>query len=150
MKNKEFVREKLAKYKEYKQRLKILKKEIDRNDIIEGNFAYSYDQAGGGTSNGFHSDVEEKVMELLDDEKAQEYYDKKNYIEKVDLALGGLKPVERFIIKKKFYLDCDNPEEIRGQRPDVEIYTLPEFIPSENSFFRYKKDAFERLERLIK
>ena len=130
MNKKEFVRKQLAKYKEYVQRLKIIEQERDVDDIIEGGFGYSYDGVGGSVeSNGYHSDVEDKVLAIEEDDLGEEYREKAKFVRKVELALDGLGPAERFIIERKFCLVNLQGEYVnkRGTVRDVDIYNLKEF-----------------------
>lgn len=151
MKEKDFVAEQLAKYKEYKQRLKIILNEYDINDIIEGNFGMSYDGVKISPTNAFSSDVENKVVALLDENMSGEYKDKLRFVRKVELALDGLGPAEKFIIERKFCLvDLQGEEVYRlGTVRDIDIYTLPEFTHKSNEYFKIKQTGIKRLSRML-
>lgn len=147
---KDDVKEKFLKYREYKQRLKII--EQNQKEIATSNMGVSYDGVVTGKTNAFHSDTENKVVELTDEDTAEEYAEKKNFCEIVELALDGLTPPEKFIIEEKFYLGgreyykCYPP----GRRPDVEIYTQDEFPYQKNKYHEIKVVAYSRLYNLMK
>ncbi len=147
---KDDVKEKLLKYREYKQRLKII--EQNQQEIATSNMGMSYDGAVTSETNAFHSMTEDKVMQLTDEDTAKEYREKKNFCEMVKMALDGLTPPEKFIIEEKFYLGdkdyykCYPP----GRRPDVEIYTQDRFPYQKWKYHKIKEGAYERLDKLLK
>jgi len=132
----------MQKYKLYSDWIEIY------NDQLTSGMGMSYEGVGG-KSEGFNSDVENKVIKR--DEKYQEYKDKKQYIELIDKILNKLDDYERKIIEMKFNLeDRDRLKQYRvGEVPDYEIYNSSEFYYQRAEYYNIKKSTFKKIDEFL-
>src|SRR6056297_1005447 len=141
--DKKLVKKHMQRYKLYSDWIEIY------NDQLTSGMGMSYEGVGG-KSEGFNSDVENKVIKR--DEKYQEYKDKKQYIELIDKVLNKLDDYERKIIEMKFNLeDRDRLKQYRvGEVPDFEIYNSSEFYYERTKYYSVLKDAYKKISEFLK
>jgi ArpU family phage transcriptional regulator len=133
------VVEHLVNYKEYKQRCAVIRIEID--NLIESNRGISYEGVSVQESSGFHSPTETAVIDREESELAEELQSKECMIAKIEEALEGLDPIEKFVVDKK-YMSGRNVK-------DVNIYTHPRFEWGKNKYYEIKDGAVEKIARIL-
>jgi len=132
------VRE-LLNYKEYKQRCAVIKIELD--DLIESNKGISYEGVNVQGGGGFHSSTETAVIDREESELSEELNDKKCTVAKIEKAVKGLDPIEKFIVDKK-YMTGRNVK-------DVNIYTHPRFEWGKMKYYEFKDNAIKKIARIL-
>ena len=129
----------LLNYKEYKHRCAVIRIELD--DLIEKDRGINYEGVSVQGSNDFHSSTETAVLDRENSELNEELQSKEKTITKIDEAVQGLDPVEKFIIKNKY---------LTGRiEKDVNIYTHPEFEWGKNKYYDFKDNAVEKMARIL-
>src|SRR6056297_1582856 len=116
--DKKLVKKHMQRYKLYSDWIEIY------NDQLTSGMGMSYEGVGG-KSEGFNSDVENKVIKR--DEKYKEYKDKKQYIELIDKVLDKLTDHERIIIEMKYNLRNKKKLKKYQTTPDKVIYSDDSF-----------------------
>jgi hypothetical protein len=129
----------LLNYKEYKQRCAVIKIELD--DLIESNKGISYEGVNVQGGGGFHSSTETAVIERDESELKEELRSKEYTIAKIEEALVGLDPIEKFVVDKKY---------MTGRiEKDVNIYTHPNFEWGRVKYYEFKDQAIEKIARIL-
>jgi len=129
----------LLNYKEYKQRCAVIKIELD--DLIESNKGISYEGVNVQGGGGFHSSTETAVIDREESELSEELNDKKCTVAKIEKAVKGLDPIEKFIVDKK-YMTGRNVK-------DVNIYTHPRFEWGKMKYYEFKDNAIKKIARIL-
>ena len=132
------VRE-LLNYKEYKQRCAVIIIELD--NMIENNRGKSYEGINIQGSNDFYSTTETAVIDREESELSEELNDKKCTVAKIEKAVKGLDPIEKFIVDKK-YMTGRNVK-------DVNIYTHPRFEWGKMKYYEFKDNAIKKIARIL-
>jgi len=128
----------LLNYKEYKQRVERLQYKLDNK--LEAS-AYSYSQGGSPKTNSIFDSAFEKVIDRLESDEAEEFREKFDIVNLVEIAIAGLDERERVIIERK-YMTGRNVD-------DVKIYTHPEFEPGKTKYYEIKDGAVEKIARIL-
>ena len=129
----------LLSYKEYKQRCAVIRIELD--DMIESDKGIDYDQVSVQGGGGFHSSTETAVIDREDSELNDELQSKECAIKKIETAIEGLDPIEKFVVEKKY---------MTGRIvKDVNIYTHPNFEWGRVKYYEFKDQAIEKLARIL-
>jgi hypothetical protein len=129
----------LLNYKEYKQRCAVIRIELD--ELIESNKGISYEGVNVQGGVGFHSSTETAVIERDESELKKELKSKECMISKIEEALEGLDPIEKFIVDKKY---------MTGRiEKDVNIYTHPNFEWGRVKYYEFKDQAIEKIARIL-
>jgi len=133
------VVEDLLNYKEYKQRIKVLDYKLESK--LEPS-AYSYEKANGGSGgNGIFDSTLETVLDRLEGKEAQEYNDKLEIVNLVEIAVAGLDPKEKYIISNKY---------MKGRvMNDVDIYTDHDFGYGRRKYYEIKDEAVAKMARIL-
>ena len=129
----------LLNYKEYKQRCAVIRIELD--NMIENNRGISYEGVNIQGSNDFHSTTETAVIDREESELSEELNDKKCTVAKIEKAVKGLDPIEKFIVDKK-YMTGRNVK-------DVNIYTHPRFEWGKMKYYEFKDNAIKKIARIL-
>lgn len=108
--------------------------------MIQSDAGIDYSGINAKT-NGISNKVENTALKRLNSGLREEYTDKKRLIRRVEIAVEGLDPVERFIIEKK-YLKGRNEK-------DVNIYTHPDFNWGKNKYYDFKDEAVKKIARIL-
>jgi ArpU family phage transcriptional regulator len=128
----------LLKYREYKQRLIIIAKELD--DQLEKGMGIDYTKPSVQTSNYYDSTMQ-TALKRVDSDLAREFEHKKELVERVEIALKGLDPIERFIIERKY---------LTGRKDfDVNIYSDFDFGWGKMKYYDIKDEAVAKLARIL-
>ena len=117
------------------------------NDQLTSGMGMSYEGVGG-KSEGFNSDVENKVIKR--DEKYKEYKDKKQYIELIDKVLDKLTDHERIIIEMKYNLRNKKKLKKYQTTPDKVIYSDDSFEYERRKYYDIKDSAYSKATELLK
>ena len=80
--------------------------------------------------------IERDESELKEELRSKEYT-----IAKIEEALVGLDPIEKFVVDKK-YMSGRNVK-------DVNIYTHPRFEWGKNKYYEIKDNAVEKIARIL-
>lgn len=129
----------LINYKEYKQRCAVIRIELD--DLIESNKGISYEGVNVQGGGGFHSSTETAVINRDESELKEELRSKEFMITKIEEALEGLDPIEKFVVDKKY---------MTGRiEKDVNIYTHPKFEWGRVKYYEFKDQAIEKIARIL-
>jgi len=139
--DKKLVKKHMQRYKLYSDWIEIY------NDQLTSGMGMSYEGVGG-KSEGFKSDVENKVIKR--DEKYKEYKDKKQYIELIDKVLDKLTDHERIIIEMKYNLR--NKKKLKKYQitPDKVIYSDDSFEYERRKYYDIKDSAYSKATELLK
>jgi len=129
----------LLNYKEYKQRCAVIRIELD--NMIENNRGISYEGVNIQGSNDFYSTTETAVIDREESELKEELNDKKCTVAKIEKAVKGLDPIEKFIVDKK-YMTGRNVK-------DVNIYTHPRFEWGKMKYYEFKDNAIKKIARIL-
>ena len=129
----------LLNYKEYKQRCAVIRIELD--NMIENNRGISYEGVNIQGSNDFYSTTETAVIDREESELSEELNDKKCTVAKIEKAIKGLDPIEKFIVDKK-YMTGRNVK-------DVNIYTHPRFEWGKMKYYEFKDNAIKKIARIL-
>ena len=129
----------LLNYKEYKQRCAVIRIELD--NMIENNRGISYEGVNIQGSNDFYSPTETAVIDREESELSEELNDKKCTVAKIEKAVKGLDPIEKFIVDKK-YMTGRNVK-------DVNIYTHPRFEWGKMKYYEFKDNAIKKIARIL-
>jgi len=129
----------LLNYKEYKQRCAVIRIELD--NMIENNRGISYEGVNIQGSNDFYSTTETAVIDREESELSEELNDKKCTVAKIEKAVKGLDPIEKFIVNKK-YMTGRNVK-------DVNIYTHPRFEWGKMKYYEFKDNAIKKIARIL-
>jgi len=129
----------LLNYKEYKQRCAVIRIELD--NMIENNRGISYEGVNIQGSNDFYSTTETAVIDREESELSEELNDKKCTVAKIEKAVKGLDPIEKFIVDKK-YMTGRNVK-------DVNIYTHPRFEWGKMKYYEFKDNAIKKIARIL-
>jgi len=129
----------LLNYKEYKQRCAVIRIELD--NMIENNKGISYEGVNVKSSNDFYSTTETAVIDREESELSEELNDKKCTVAKIEKAVKGLDPIEKFIVDKK-YMTGRNVK-------DVNIYTHPRFEWGKMKYYEFKDNAIKKIARIL-
>ena len=116
------------------------------NDQLTSGMGMSYEGVGG-KSEGFNSDVENKVIKR--DEKYKEYKDKKQYIELIDKVLDKLTDHERIVIEMKYNINDEDYLKQYQHVPDWEIYNSERFHYERRSYYKIKTKAYNKMTELL-
>jgi ArpU family phage transcriptional regulator len=81
------------------------------------------------------------VIDREESELKEELNDKKCTVAKIEKAVKGLDPIEKFIVDKK-YMTGRNVK-------DVNIYTHPRFEWGKNKYYEIKDNAVEKIARIL-
>ena len=125
--------------KEYKQRCAVIRIELD--NMIENNRGKSYEGINIQGSNDFYSTTETAVIDREESELSEELNDKKCTVAKIEKAVKGLDPIEKFIVDKK-YMTGRNVK-------DVNIYTHPRFEWGKMKYYEFKDNAIKKIARIL-
>jgi len=139
--DKKLVKKHMQRYKLYSDWIEIY------NDQLTSGMGMSYEGVGG-KSEGFKSDVENKVIKR--DEKYKEYKDKKQYIELIDKVLDKLTDHERIIIEMKYNIDDIDYLKQHQHVPDWEIYNSERFHYERRNYYNIKQKAYNKLNTLLR
>jgi len=129
----------LLNYKEYKQRCAVIIIELD--NMIENNRGKSYEGINIQGSNDFYSTTETAVIDREESKLSEELNDKKCTVAKIEKAVKGLDPIEKFIVDKK-YMTGRNVK-------DVNIYTHPRFEWGKMKYYEFKDNAIKKIARIL-
>ena len=133
------VVEKLLNYKEYKQRIK--KIEMDREEKPTANMGMDYSSPAVSGGGGKSDSTGNKAIEIIEDIEDEEYKKKCQVVRDVEIAFEGLCPLEQFVVYKKY---------MQGRKkPDVKIYTHPEFGPERTKYYEIKDEAIKKMARIM-
>lgn len=128
----------LVNYKEYKQRLKIIDTKL--KSLSDRSLRKSINKTAVQTSNK-KDYTAEIAVERLEGKLKKEYNNKFLFVRKVEVALDGLNPIEKFIINNKY---------LTGRiLPDVQIYTHSDFEYGKTKYYEFKNAALSKLRRIM-
>lgn len=128
----------LVNYREFKQRLKIIETKLDT--LSDKPLRKNISNTAVQTSNT-KDYTAEIVIDRLEGKLKKEYEEKMMLVRRVELAIDGLAPIEKFIINKKY---------LTGRiLPDVEIYTHPDFKFGKTKYYEIKNAALDKVSRIM-
>ncbi|WP_408956218.1 ArpU family phage packaging/lysis transcriptional regulator [Natroniella sp. ANB-PHB2] len=128
----------LLKYREYKQRLKVIQYELDSK--LDTNSAINYDSPGVQTSNIFDSTFE-AAIDRLESDLADEFREKFDIVNLIEFAIAGLSPIEEHVIREKY---------LSGRKKaDVDIYKTHKFKYGKDKYYDIKDEAVEKIARIL-
>ena len=138
--DKKLVKKYMQKYKLYSDWIEIY------NDQLTSGMGMSYEGVGG-KSEGFNSDVENRVTRR--DKKNKEYKAKKEYIKLIDKIIDKLSNKEKLILKMKYNLDNEKKLKDYQVTPDKVIYEDDRFDKSPPIYYNIKKSMYSKMTVLL-